>query len=182
MKKGLCSLSFDGRLQCIELFRSKKFHWVRWKALFDVVQFYLMSDSDFRGPVTNRFIMIYCKRDEDGTKRKLIINLPKLANPGYPAGAPSLENRDSLKQTKTRKCFPIYLHIDIERAFLAWWALFTPSKVTGLWTWTFKEINYWLFFRVRVRPLDWQISRDWLILKSSLLLAFILLVGIDLKP
>ena len=37
-------VSFRSTADCIELFRSKKFNWVRWKVLFDFAQFYLVSD------------------------------------------------------------------------------------------------------------------------------------------
>ena len=94
--------------------------------------------TDFPGPAPNRFIMIYWKRDQDGTERNLI-NLKLYSQP-------RVVHSSSKKGTVWNKAkpgcasqFPI-IHIDIERVFLAWWALiFRPNKVTGLWMWTSKD-------------------------------------------
>ena len=123
---------------------------------------------DFPGPAPNRFILIYWKRDQDGTKRKFNkspeISPPRVVHSGSKIG--TVWNKTKLGNASE---FPI-IHIDIERVFLARWALFRP-KVTGLWMWTIKE-NNWHYFRVRVHALGWIISRDWSILQASLRIYF----------
>lgn len=141
-----------------------------WKSLiaFNGIKFCLILFNfrrcliiiDFPGSAPNRFIMIYWKRDQDGTKRKFNkspeISPPRVVHSGSKIG--TVWNKTKPGNASE---FPI-IHIDVERVFLARWALFRP-KVTGLWMWTINE-NNWHYFRVRVHPLGWIISRDWLIL------------------
>ena len=83
--------------------------------MFHFVQFYSVSDSDFRGPVTNRFIMIYCKRDEDGTKRKLHQS-PEISQP---SGC-TLARKWGLVETKqNREVLPNFYYTYRHRAGIA---------------------------------------------------------------